>query len=153
MWGLLAVVILAAIVLFFVWLGAEEEAATGTTEAVEQVEWSIVLTDQNGDTVTLKGDLPLGIPTETWQNDFMIARSTAGSFEWDLEAGLPAAVIDIDETEDCDGLNAQLAMWVSTAGDALGEADNYQARAFAQYALVTMRSRDCEIDESALQGL
>lgn len=156
LWGLLAVLVVTAITLFFVFLGNAENEQTQDQdpppEGVEQLEWSIVLADMTGDEVTLKGDLPLGIPTETWQNDFQVARTVGGAFEWDLDAELPATVVEVDEAADCDALNAILADLVSGADTAL-PAELWHARAFAQHTINTMRDQGCTIDDAALQGL
>lgn len=150
-WGLVAVVGLAAIVLFFVWLGAEE--AEPVPEVGEQFEWSIVLVDQTGDTITLKGDKPLGIPTETWQDDSQVSRELQGSFEWDTDAGLPAAVVEIDGIEGCEALNVELAKWVDGIGAAEGDAFNWRARAFTQHTLDKMAADGCEVNDEELQDL
>jgi hypothetical protein len=154
LWGFLAVLVVTAIALFFVFIGnadddQDEDAAPGD---VEQMEWSITLADFTGDEVTLKGDLPLGVPTETWQNDFQVARTATGSFEWDLDQELPATVVEIDEAADCEALNAILADLVSGADQAL-EPGLWQARAFGQHALDKMRDQGCTVDDAALQGL
>lgn len=153
LWGLLAVVVLAAIVAFFVWF-ADEETTPAEEAAAEgigpQVEWSIVLTSSTGDTVTLKGDLPDGITTETWQNDIRILRSPAGTFEWDMAQELPVAVVQIDGLEGCDSLNTELDAWVADIQTETGEAQQWQARAFIQHTLDRMGAEGCEIDESTL---
>ena len=53
------------------------------TPDVDQVEWTIEVSEYapSPGTVTLKGDTPLGFPTETWKDDFMVARSVGESFE------------------------------------------------------------------------
>lgn len=155
LWGLGAILVVVAIGLFFVFLGNEENAAEETSptlEATNQMEWSIVLTDLTGDEVTLKGDLPDGFPTETWQNDFMVARSVGESFEWDVDQELPVRVVEIDEAADCAALNSILTDIVSAANEA-PEPGLWQARAFAQHALNTMSSQNCEIDENDFAGI
>lgn len=154
LWGFLALLGVTAIALFFVFLGNAEnnQSESAPPDDVEQLEWSIILVDMTGDEVTLKGDLPLGAPTETWQNDFQVSRTATGSFEWDLNSELPATVVAIDEAADCDALNAILAEIVSGADDAL-EPGLWQARAFAQHAIDTMRDQGCEIDDAALAGI
>ena len=153
LWGLVAIAVLAVIVLFFIWFG-EEDTSPAEERAEEatgpQVEWSIVLTSLTGDTVTLKGDLPAGTVTETWQNDIQILRSPAGTFEWDMDQELPVAVVEIDDVEGCDGLNAQLDFWVADIQAETGEAQQWQARAFIQHTLNRMQTEGCELDESAL---
>lgn len=152
LWGLAA---LALVVLFLVWWfgDSEDPQADGGGEVGPQVEWSIELADQTGDTVTLKGDLPNGRTTETWRNEIQLIRSPDGTFEWDMDAELPAEVVAIDEADGCDALNAELDSWVGEIGAATGEPQQWQARAFAQHTVDTMRLADCEIDESALQGV
>lgn len=150
--ALVAVVGLIGVVFFFAWL-ADEEDPEGNAggEVGEQIEWSIILADQGGQTITLKGDLPDGITTETWNDDIQVSRNLTGSFEWDMSEELPVAVVAIDEAEGCGPLNTQLDQWVDQVGAAGGEAQNLQARAFAQHALDRMRADGCEIDDSALQ--
>ncbi len=153
MWGLLALVALAVIIALVIWFGNAKSSDDTIPEVGPQFEWSIVLTDQTGDTVTLKGDEPLGFPTETWQNDFQVARSVGATFEWDLDAQLPVAVVEIDSTTDCAALNQLLAGWVTQIGSVQGSPDGWQARAFAQHTLNKMRTSDCQIDDAVLSGL
>ena len=154
LWGLLAVAVLVAIIILInTWVGSDEPDPEAGTEVGPQVEWSIPLVDQTGDTVTLKGDLPGGTTTETWRNDIQLIRSPGGTFEWDMDEELPVAVVAIDASAGCDELNAELDSWVSEIGTATGEPQQWQARAFAQHALNTMRAQTCEIDESALAGV
>ncbi|HEX6287208.1 MAG TPA: preprotein translocase subunit SecE [Acidimicrobiia bacterium] len=157
LWGLLAVLVVTAITLFFVFLGNAENEQTDNEaappEGAEQLVWSITLVDMTGDEVTLKGDLPLGMPTETWQNDFQVTRTVGGAFEWDVEQELPATVVEIDQAAgDCEALNAILAGLVSEGDQAL-EAELWHLRAFAQHTINTMRDQGCTIDDAALQGL
>jgi hypothetical protein len=152
LWGLAA---LALVVLFLVWwFGDSDDPQTGDGgEVGPQVEWVIELVDQNGDTVTLKGDEPTGRTTETWRNEIQLIRSPGGTFEWDMDARLPAAVVAIDEADGCDALNSELDTWVGEVGAATGEPQQWQARAFAQHTVDTMRTAGCDIDESALQAV
>lgn len=155
LWGFLAVLAVTAIALFFVFLGNAENDQDGDAappDEVEQMEWSITLVDMTGDEVTLKGDLPLGVPTETWQNDFQVSRTAAGGFEWDLDQELPATVVAINDAADCDALNALLTEIVSGANEAL-EPGVWQARAFSQHAINTMKDQGCEIDEADFAGI
>lgn len=152
LWGLGALAAMALIIFGIIWLGDEEEPVPGG-EAGPQVEWSIGLTDQTGDTVTLKGDLPTGRTTETWRNDIQLIRSPGGTFDWDMDAELPAAVVEIDQSDGCDALNTHLAHWVAEVGTATGEPQQWEARAFTQHTVDTMRSSDCEIDEAMLQAV
>src|SRR5690606_42156729 len=108
---------------------------------------------QTADTGPLKGDLPTGRTTETWRNEIQLIRSPGGTFEWDMDAALPAAVVAIEETDGCDDLNAELDAWVVEIGSASGEPQQWQARAFAQHAVDTMRDAGCEIDEDLLQSV
>ncbi len=156
LWGLIAVVVLALIVLLFVWFSGEE--TTPAEEAAEegtgpQVEWSIDLVDQTGNTVTLKGDLPAGITTETWVDDSRLIRDPSGTFEWDMNAELPVAVVQIDNAGDCAALNAELDQWVGEIGAATADPQRWQARAFTQHALDTMRVEGCELDEATLASI
>lgn len=152
LWGLAAVVGLFAIVMLIAWWAdARDPDAVAAEDPGEQVEWTIDLVDQTGDTVTLKGDLPDGITTETWRNDVQLIRSPGGTFEWDMDQELPVAVVAIDASEGCDGLNAQLDAWVAQIGSVTtGEPQHWQARAFAQHTLDNMREQGCEIDEATL---
>ena len=151
LWGLAGMAALTLVILGIIWLTGDDVEAGG--DPGPQVEWSIVLADQTGDTVTLKGDMPSGRTTETWRNDIQLIRSPGGTFEWDMDAELPVAVVDIDAIEDCAGLNAELTRWVSEVGTAPGEPEQWQARAFAQHTIETMRSAECEIDEAMLQAV
>ena len=88
LWGLLAIIALIATLIFFANLNADIEADSTTASTLlpgagEQVEWSIVASEYTPSPgkVTLKGDTPLGFPTETWKDDFMLARSVGESFE------------------------------------------------------------------------
>lgn len=153
LWALGALAALVLIVVGLNWFSSEETPeATQDTLVNPQIEWSIVLIDQNGATVTLKGDLPRGRPTETWQDDSLLLRSAEGTFDWDMDLELPVAVVEIDEAAGCDGLNNQLDVWVAEiASVETGQAEHWQARGFAQHALDVMKSSDCEIDEATLQ--
>lgn len=156
LWGLAAVAVLALIVLFFNWFAAEETtpAEEAAAEGVgPQVEWSIVLTSLTGDTVTLKGDLPDGMTTETWQNEIRILRSAAGTFDWDMSVELPAAVVQIDNAQGCDALNTELDAWAADIQTETGEAQQWQARAFIQHTLDRMNAEGCEIDEDTLSAV
>ena len=150
LYGVIAVGVLAVLILGFVALlddGTEETAAPA-----DQMEWSIVLTDFTGDTITLKGDRPLGYPTETWQNDFQVARAVNGDFGWNLDLELPLDVVAADEANGCDELNVILAGIAESVGDAL-EPQLWQARAFAQHTIEVMRSQGCSIDEDLINSL
>ena len=122
--------------------------------AAEQVEWSIALEDYTPTlgVITLKGDLPLGTPTETWQNDFMLARTVGGvGFIWnmDIKPEVPAPVYDIDQARgSCDQLNSELNNWANEVGTAAGDARRAEASAFAQYALDTMLAEGCQPSET-----
>jgi hypothetical protein len=153
LWGLIAIAALGAILYFLFGRDTASDEGNPPPAAVEQLEWSIVLTDMTGATVILKGDLPRGFPTETWEGEAMITRDVTGSFEWDLDAELPVAVVEVDQTDDCDALNETLAGWVSQVGSAEGEAVTLQARAFTQHTLNHMRTEDCKIDESVLADI
>lgn len=157
LWGLIAVAALAAIILIITWLTSGDDPDVQgdslTPEGVEQIEWSIELTSLTGDTVTLKGDLPLGYPTETWQNDFQVARSVDGSFAWDLDQELPVAVVAVNEAGDnCESLNALLATYAAEGVDA-EEPGLWQTRAFSQHAINALQAGGCEIDEELLSEI
>lgn len=153
LWGFGALAALTLIILGIIWLTGDDEGEGEDVAAGDQVEWSIVLADQTGDTVILKGDEPTGRTTETWRNDIQLIRSPGGTFEWDMDARLPVPVVAIEETDGCDALNAELDTWVVEVGSATGEPQQWQARAFAQHAVDTMRDASCEIDEAALQAV
>jgi len=153
LWTLAAIAGLALIVLLIISLTSDDEAPEAGDEVGPQVEWSIELVDQMGGTVTLKGDEPTGRTTETWRNDVQLIRSPAGTFEWDMEARLPVAVVAIEEADGCDALNAELDGWIAEIGTATGEPQQWQARAFAQHSLDVMRAAGCDIDEAALEGV
>jgi hypothetical protein len=101
----------------------------------------------------LKGDLPAGITTETWVDGSRLIRDPAGTFEWDMDAELPVAVVAIDDAADCAGLNEELDTWVGEIGSATADPQRWQARAFAQHALDRMRADACEIDEDTLSAI
>jgi hypothetical protein len=150
----LAIAVLIAITLFFVNLGDDIEA-TATTPATllpgagEQVEWSIVASEYTPSPgkITLKGDTPLGFPTETWKDDFMLARSVGESFEWNMDVSpeVPTPVYEIDEAGSCDELQGLLDRWVTETAQAPGDARRTEAEAFTQYVFNTMQEQDCQI--------
>ncbi len=144
LWGVLAIAALIAITLFFVNLGNDTETTAG-----EQVEWSIEVSEYapSPGEVTLKGDTPLGFPTETWKDDFMIARNVGESFEWNMDVSpeVPTPVYEIDEAGSCDELQGLLDQWATEVAQAPGEARRAEAEAFAQHAVNTMGDQDCQI--------
>ncbi len=144
LWGVLAVAVLVVITLFFVNLGNDTETTAG-----EQVEWSIEVREYapSPGEVTLKGDAPLGFPTETWKDDFMVARSVGESFEWNMDVSpeVPTPVYEIDEAETCDELQGLLDQWATEVAQAAGEARRTEAEAFAQHAANTMQDQGCQI--------
>lgn len=144
LWGVLAIAVLAAITLFFVNLGDDVE-----TNAGEQVEWSIGVSEYapSPGEVTLKGDIPLGFPTETWKDGFMLARNVGESFEWNMDVSpeVPTPVYEIDEAGSCDGLQGLLDQWATGVAQAPGEARRAEAEAFAQHAIDTMGDQGCQI--------
>ena len=162
LWGLIAIVALAAVVLFFVMGGENTESTPASTlipQSGEQAEWSIQVSEYipSPGLVTLKGDLPTGFPTETWKDDFLITRSTGDSFTWNTSVSpeLPTAVYDIDQivatnqgdqSAICAGLTASLADWGAQVADAQGEAERTWTSAFAQHALNTALENDCQVD-------
>lgn len=144
--GLGAVVSLIVVLIFFANLAKSDD---GSAPAVAQVEWSIELIDYTPTlgTVTLKGDTPLGTPTETWQNDFMLARTVGGvGFTWNMDVSpeVPMPVYEIDQASGCDDLNAQLLDWANQVASAPGEARRAEASSFAQHALSTMLADGCD---------
>ena len=154
LWGVLAIAALIAITLFFVNLGDEIEASATTPPTLlpgagEQVEWSIVASEYTPSPgkVTLKGDTPLGFPTETWKGDFMLARSVGESFEWNMDVSpeVPTPVYEIDEAGSCDELQGLLDQWATEVAQAPGEARRAEAEAFAQHAVNTMQDQGCQI--------
>ncbi|MEE8374859.1 MAG: hypothetical protein V3S26_00885 [Acidimicrobiia bacterium] len=144
LWGVLAIAALIAITLFFVNLGDDTEATAG-----EQVEWSIQVSEYapSPGEVTLKGDTPLGFPTETWKDDFMVARSVGESFEWNMDVSpeVPTPVYEIDVAGSCDALQGLLDRWATEVAQAPGEARRAEAEAFAQHAANTMGDQGCQI--------
>jgi hypothetical protein len=154
LWGLVAILIVAAVVMFFIWF------ADDTTEPIPentgpQAEWSVALVDMSQQTVMLKADLPDGLETETWVDDLMLERGTivGDRWAWDMDAELPGPVVEIDASADCAELNVHLDEWVAGIGAADGEVFNWQARAFTQHALNAMRAASCEIDEDAIAAV
>ena len=151
LWGLVAIVGLMVIVIFFANLGRSSEPPPPTAE---QVEWSIELTEYTPTLglITLKGDLPLGTPTETWQNDFMLARTVGGvGFTWNMDVNpeVPVPVFDINQAGSCDELNTELNNWANEIGVAAGDARRAEASAFAQHALDTMLADECEPSQTS----
>jgi hypothetical protein len=154
LWGLIAVVALAGVVIIINNFADDIEASATTPPTLlpgagDQVEWTIetsTYTPTPG-VVTLKGDTPLGFPTETWKDDFMLARSVGESFEWNMDVSpeVPAPVYEIDQADSCDALNAILLEWANAVSSAAGEARRVEASAFAQYAADTMNDQSCEI--------
>ena len=148
-WGILAIAVLALIVFFFIRLG--DESSTDSAPTAEQVEWSIEVSEYapSPGQVTLKGDKPLGFPTETWKGDVMLARTVdARIWEWNMDVSpeLPIPVYDIDEAAgSCDDLNDLLAEWASETASAPGDARRAEAQAFAQHAADTLNEQGCEI--------
>jgi hypothetical protein len=153
--GLIAIVALAGITIWFANFG-DEVAATETTVGTilpgggDQVEWSILvgeLAPSPGE-VTLKGDTPLGFPTETWRDGVMLARAVNGDFEWNMDESpeLPTAVYEINQAESCDDLQTLLDQWAQEVAQATGDARRAQSSAFAQHAVDTMTEMGCQID-------
>lgn len=147
LWGLLAVVALMVVVIFFANLGKQ---SSPPAEVGEQVEWSIQASEYTPSPglVTLKGDIPLGFPTETWKDGVMLARSVdASQFEWNMNASpeVPIPVYEIDQDAgSCNALNDHLNNWGTETAQAPGDAQRTQAEAFAQHALDTMLAEGCE---------
>ena len=79
---------------------------------VEKVEWTIEVSEYapSPGTVTLKGDVPLGFPTETWKGDVLLARTVdARAFEWNMDVSpeVPIPVHESDEAGDGDDAERQ----------------------------------------------
>lgn len=148
LWGLAAVVGLIVVIIFFTNLARDSSSPPPDVGA--QVEWSIQTSEYTPTPghVTLKGDVPLGFPTETWKDGFMLARSVdATQFEWnmDISPELPTPVYDIDQDRgSCDDLNNHLNDWANQVATAPGDAQRTQASAFAQHAADTMLAEGCE---------
>jgi len=148
LWGLLAVVALLVVVIFFTNLA--RDSSEPPPEVGEQVEWSIEVSEYapSPGSVTLKGDVPLGFPTETWKDGFMQARSVdASQFEWNMDVSpeVPVPVYDVDQDAgSCNDLNDHLNDWATETAQAPGDAQRTQAEAFAQHALDTMLAEGCE---------
>ena len=147
LWGLLAVVALIVVIIFFTNLA--RDSSSPPPAAAEQVEWSIQTSEYTPTPgqVTLKGDVPLGFPTETWKDGFMLARATGNTFAWNMDVSpeVPEPVYDIDQARgSCDDLNDQLDEWASEVGTAAGETARVDASAFAQHALDTMLAEGCQ---------
>jgi hypothetical protein len=146
LWGLLAVLALAAMIFFLANLGSGDDPVP---ESAGQVEWAIDVSryGPSPGEVTLKGDMPLGFPTETWINGVMMLRSVdARQFEWnmDTEPAVPVPVYAIDQANGCDELNTLLAQWVAQVETAPGEGQQVQAEAFAQHAYDSLLDQGCE---------
>jgi hypothetical protein len=145
--GLLAILVLAVVILFFLKLGSGSDDTT--PERAEQAEWSIDVSryGPSPGEVTLKGDMPLGFPTETWMDAVMLSRSVdARQFEWDMDVAppVPVPVHQIDQAGGCDELYTLLNRWATQVGTAPGEGQQAQAEAFAQYAYDTMLDQGCD---------
>ena len=152
LWGLLAMVSLTVAVILFA--NISRDSSEAPPPAAEQVEWSISLQDYTPTlgVITLKGDVPVGTPTETWQDDFMLARTVGGAgFVWNMDATpeVPVPVYDIDQARgSCDQLNNELNNWANEVGTAAGDARRAEASAFAQHALDTMLAEGCQPSET-----
>lgn len=148
-WGLLGLVGFI-VVMFILSLLLRSGDSVSETPDVEQVEWSIQTSEYTPTPglVTLKGDAPLGFPTETWKDGVMLLRSVdARQFEWNMDIipEVPVPVYEIDQAEDCDELTQHLEEWAAEVGSAPGEGQRVQASAFAQHAFDTLVARDCTL--------
>lgn len=94
---------------------------------VDEIEWSII-------TVTLKGDLPKGYPTETWLNGKLLEREPDGAFSWDLGAGRPTPISLISEKTDCWKVRREIELWDKLADSASNSVGAVRTRAYAQAA-------------------
>jgi hypothetical protein len=154
LWGLIAIVALAVVVIIINNYAEDIEAEATTVPTLipgggDQVEWTIQTSEYTpapGE-VTLKGDTPLGFPTETWKDGFQLARSVGESFEWNMEVDpeVPMPVYEIDQAGSCEELNEILLEWANAVSTAAGEARRAEASAFAQHAANTMNEQGCEI--------
>lgn len=157
LWGLIAIGILVVIVVALIWFSGEATDPISQedpeAEIGAQIEWSIVLASQGGQTVTLKADEPDGAIGETWVDGAQLERGAGDRWTWDMDASLPDPVVQIDQAADCAALNARFDEWVSNVGQAFGEVFDWQSRAFSQHALDAMAAQSCEIDEQTLQDI
>lgn len=144
-WALVAIIALIAFIAVILILD-DGNTTPEVPEGIEYMEWSIVLTDMNGFEVTLKGDEPVGFPTETWVDGLLLEREVQDTFEWDPALQLPVAVVDINDAADCAALNDQLVGWGAAVGQEPLEARKRQAQAFTQHAVNTMRLEGCDFD-------
>jgi hypothetical protein len=148
MWGFIALVaVIVGLAILAGIFSGDEDTDPGAT--ADQVEWSIEVSEYapSPGEVTLKGDVPLGFPTETWKDGVQLLRSVdARQFEWNMNVSpeVPVPVYEIDEASDCGELNDLLSEWASNTGSAPGEGQRAQAEAFAQHAYDTMMERGCE---------
>lgn len=148
LWGFVALVaVIAGIWILANVLGSGDTDGNGTS--ADQVEWSIDVSEYapSPGEVTLKGDEPLGFPTETWKDGVQLLRSVdARQFEWNMDVSpeVPVPVYEIDQADGCDELNDHLNDWASQTASAPGEGQRAQAEAFAQHALDTMLDQGCD---------
>lgn len=149
LWGFIAlVVVIAGVVILAGILSGDGDTDSGAT--ADQVEWSIEVSEYGPSPgeVTLKGDEPLGFPTETWKDGVQLLRSVdASQFEWNMDVSpeVPVPVYEIDQAGDCDELSEHLSEWASRTATAPGDGQRAQAEAFAQHALDTMMEQGCEV--------
>jgi hypothetical protein len=157
LWGLLAILVLViGYIAVSAFLVSNDESPEGTPTTIRpQVEWSIVLTDGNGSEVTLKGDEPVGFPTEVWVDGSMMGRQVGNTFEWtmDAEPPVPTAVYDIDrivaDNEGdpeamCEALGTSVEEWVAATESAAGGQARTWHEAFVQHAVNTFRDNGCQ---------
>lgn len=116
---------------------------------VPKVEWSIEVSEYGPSPgeVLLKGDEPLGFPTETWKDGVVLARTVdARAFEWNMDVSpeVPIPVYEIDQAGSCDEVIELLVEWADRTGSAPGEARRAEAQAFAQHALNTALDLGCD---------
>ena len=150
LWGLIAILALTAGIMAFAVLTDSSDDEDDGGAAVEQVEWSIEVSEYAPapGTITLKGDLPFGFPTETWKDDRQLARTvSAEPWEWkmDVSPEVPLPVYEIDLADTCDEVIDLLREWAEATSSAAGEARQAEAQAFAQYALDKAVDQGCEI--------
>lgn len=140
---LIAVATLAVLLFLASQIGGETAIdATSGQPTVEQVSWSINVGGEG--TITLKGDLPDGYPTETWVDGELVDRHMAGDFSWDLASGLPAPVFHIVSLETCEQVQAEVDLWSSLSDSAEAADMILRHLAFAQAAMEHGRSLGCE---------
>jgi hypothetical protein len=109
----------------------------------EQFEWSQEL--DNGQTITLKGDMPDGYPSETWRDGDLLFRDEGSDSEiqWDVERGIPLVAAHIQDLDTCAELVVEVRRWSAVAGRNLSLAAEARVSAWATYALELADEAGC----------